>query len=377
MEIFVGVGAARVRDLFSLAKEKSPSIIFIDEIDAVGRKRSGSHGSHDERDNTLNQILVEMDGFETSQNVIVMAATNRQNLLDEALIRPGRFDRLVEINLPDLEGRRQIFNVHLEKVKVESSRTKDEYSKRLATLTPGFSGAEIANLCNEAAILAARHDKTHVDSHDLEMATERIIGGVERKSIITKDEKKIVSVHESGHAVVSWFLKGADPLLKLTIIPRSKGSLGFAQYFVNETKLNTKSQLIDRICFILGGRCAEELFFGKVTNGAADDLKKAYELAHNIVVKLGMNEEIGYIGYKDTEYLRPYSEEMGARIDREIIKILDECTERTQGLVRQYEKQIRELSEELYEKETLTIREIRRILGERDFTTNSTYEQYL
>ena len=318
-----------------------------------------------------------MDGFETSQNVIVMAATNRQNLLDEALIRPGRFDRLVEINLPDLEGRRQIFNVHLEKVKVESSRTKDEYSKRLATLTPGFSGAEIANLCNEAAILAARHDKTHVDSHDLEMATERIIGGVERKSIITKDEKKIVSVHESGHAVVSWFLKGADPLLKLTIIPRSKGSLGFAQYFVNETKLNTKSQLIDRICFILGGRCAEELFFGKVTNGAADDLKKAYELAHNIVVKLGMNEEIGYIGYKDTEYLRPYSEEMGARIDREIIKILDECTERTQGLVRQYEKQIRELSEELYEKETLTIREIRRILGERDFTTNSTYEQYL
>jgi AFG3 family protein len=226
----VGVGASRVRDLFSIAREKSPAIIFIDEIDAVGRKRSGSHGSHDERDNTLNQILVEMDGFGTDANVIVMAATNRLNLLDNALTRPGRFDRMVEVNLPDLEGRRQIFNVHLKKIKIDPSKTQEDFSRRLASLTPGFSGAEIANLCNEAALLAARNNQEFVSAHDFEMATERLIGGIEKKGIISTEEKKIVAIHESGHAVVSWFLEGADPLLKLTIIPRSKGSLGFAQY---------------------------------------------------------------------------------------------------------------------------------------------------
>jgi AFG3 family protein len=224
------VGASRVRDLFSIAREKSPAIIFIDEIDAVGRKRSGSHGSHDERDNTLNQILVEMDGFGTDANVIVMAATNRLNLLDNALTRPGRFDRMVEVNLPDLEGRRQIFNVHLKKIKIDPSKTQEDFSRRLASLTPGFSGAEIANLCNEAALLAARNNQEFVSAHDFEMATERLIGGIEKKGIISTEEKKIVAIHESGHAVVSWFLEGADPLLKLTIIPRSKGSLGFAQY---------------------------------------------------------------------------------------------------------------------------------------------------
>ena len=213
-----------------------------------------------------------MDGFGTDSNVIVMAATNRQNLLDPALIRPGRFDRIVEVNLPDLEGRRQIFNVHLEKIMLHESKTRDDYARRLASLTPGFSGADIANLCNEAALLAARNNKESVDPHDFEMATERLIGGIEKKNIVSSQEKKIVSVHESGHAVVSWFLEGADPLLKLTIIPRSKGSLGFAQYFTNENKLNTRRQLIDQICFILGGRCAEEHFFGTCTNGAADDL---------------------------------------------------------------------------------------------------------
>jgi AFG3 family protein len=198
-----------------------------------------------------------MDGFGTDSNVIVMAATNRQNLLDAALIRPGRFDRIVEVNLPDLEGRRQIFNVHLAKIVLEADKARNEYAKRLASLTPGFSGADIANLCNEAALLAARSNKSSVDAHDFEMATERLIGGIEKRGIVSSQEKKIVSIHESGHAVVSWFLEGADPLLKLTIIPRSKGSLGFAQYFNSENKLNTKGQLVDRICFILGGRCAE------------------------------------------------------------------------------------------------------------------------
>jgi AFG3 family protein len=309
VEMFVGVGASRVRDLFKQAKAKSPSIIFIDEIDAVGRKRESRIGGNDERDNTLNQLLVEMDGFGTDQSVIVLAATNRKELLDPALTRPGRFDRTVDITLPDLEGRKHIFLVHLAGLKLDPSRTTDDYAKRLATLTPGFSGAEIANLCNEAAIMAARLNKKAIDSHDFEMASERVLAGLEKKKIVSEEERRIVAVHESGHAVVSWFLEGGHPLLKLTIIPRSKGSLGFAQYLPNESSLETKQELIDKLCSILGGRCAEEVFFGRITTGAYDDLKKAYEMAYAMVTKYGMSEKIGYIGYVESDYNKTYSDQ--------------------------------------------------------------------
>lgn len=307
VEMFVGVGASRVRDLFKNAKSKSPSIIFIDEIDAVGRKRESRIGN-DERDNTLNQLLVEMDGFGTDQNVVVLAATNRKELLDPALTRPGRFDRTIDINLPDIEGRKQIFMVHLQPLKLDSSKTMDEYARRLATLTPGFSGAEISNLCNEAAILAARQNKLFVDSYDFEMAAERVMAGLEKKKIISEEERKVIAYHESGHAVVSWFLEGGYPLLKLTIIPRSKGSLGYAQYLPNESQLETKQELLDRICCILGGRVAEEHFFKRITTGAYDDLKKAYETAHAIVTKFGMSDNIGYVGYQESEFQKPYSD---------------------------------------------------------------------
>mmetsp|Transcript_36671 Transcript_36671/g.32866 ORF Transcript_36671/g.32866 Transcript_36671/m.32866 type:complete len:260 (-) Transcript_36671:177-956(-) len=258
--MFVGVGASRVRDLFKKAKEHAPSIIFIDEIDAVGRKRESKIGGNDERDNTLNQLLVEMDGFGTDSNVVVLAATNRSELLDNALTRPGRFDRSIDVQLPDIDGRKQIFMVHLKPLTLDPEKPMEEFAKRLATLTPGFSGADISNLCNEAAILAARKNKRFVSTDEFESAAERVMAGLEKKKIISEEERRTVAVHESGHAVVSWFLEGGAPLLKLTIIPRSKGSLGFAQYLPNESSLETKEELMDRICTILGGRCSEELF---------------------------------------------------------------------------------------------------------------------
>jgi len=260
VEMFVGVGASRVRDLFKKAKEHAPSIIFIDEIDAVGRKRESKIGGNDERDNTLNQLLVEMDGFGTDSNVVVLAATNRSELLDNALTRPGRFDRSIDVQLPDIDGRKQIFMVHLKPLTLDPEKPMEEFAKRLATLTPGFSGADISNLCNEAAILAARKNKRFVSTDEFESAAERVMAGLEKKKIISEEERRTVAVHESGHAVVSWFLEGGAPLLKLTIIPRSKGSLGFAQYLPNESSLETKEELMDRICTILGGRCSEELF---------------------------------------------------------------------------------------------------------------------
>jgi len=377
VEMFVGVGASRVRDLFKQAKEHAPSIIFIDEIDAVGKKRDSKFGGNDEKDNTLNQLLVEMDGFGTDTNVVVLAATNRKELLDSALTRPGRFDRNIEVTLPDIEGRKQIFMVHLKPLKLDPSKTMEEYAKRLATLTPGFSGADIHNLCNEAAILAARKGKTTVSTEEFEAASERVLAGLEKKRIISEEERKIVAVHESGHAVVSWFLEGGFPLLKLTIIPRSKGSLGFAQYLPNESSLETKEELLDRICCILGGRCAEEFFNGKVTTGAYDDLRKAYDIARNMVTKFGMSEKIGYLGFSDEEYVKKYSDETTKEIDREIKRIIDECTERTRQVVRQYQTQIKALSQALLEKETLDLQSIIEILGERPFAPKSNYKAYL
>eukprot|EP01016_Furgasonia_blochmanni_P035642 TRINITY_DN396_c0_g2_i5.p1 TRINITY_DN396_c0_g2~~TRINITY_DN396_c0_g2_i5.p1 ORF type:complete len:564 (-),score=141.08 TRINITY_DN396_c0_g2_i5:53-1744(-) len=378
VEMFVGVGASRVRDLFKQAKSMAPSIIFIDEIDAVGRKRESKLGGNDERDNTLNQLLVEMDGFGTESQVVVLAATNRKELLDPALTRPGRFDRSIEVTLPDIEGRKQIFMVHLKPIKLDPTQTMDQYAKRLATLTPGFSGADIANLCNEAAILAARKNKKYVSSFEFEMAAERVIAGLEKKKIVSEEERKTIAVHESGHAVVSWFLEGGAPLLKLTIIPRSKGSLGFAQYLPNESSLESTQDLFDRICCILGGRCSEELFFDKITTGAYDDLKKAHDIAHAIVTKFGMSEKIGFIGYSENEYgQKTYGEETNKMIDEEVRRILDECTQRTREVVRSHKEHIQKLSDALLEKETLDLRSIVDILGERPFPPKSNYKAYL
>lgn len=275
VEMFVGVGASRVRDLFKVAREKAPSIVFIDEIDAVGKKRGGRMGgSNEERDNTLNQMLVEMDGFQTDSSVVVIAATNRADSLDSALLRPGRFDRQVEIGLPSIKERKQIFEVHLKKIKVDERYDKEEYARKLAALTPGFSGADIMNICNEGAIIAARKSAEHVTIRDFEMATERVIGGIEKKLPQSNEERKTVAYHEAGHAVSGWFSEYAAPLIKLTIIPRAKGSLGFAQYLPDELTLYTTEQLEDMITVALGGRIAEEIFFGKITTGASDDLKK-------------------------------------------------------------------------------------------------------
>jgi AFG3 family protein len=314
VEMFVGVGASRVRDLFKKAKEKSPSIIFIDEIDAVGRKRGGKWtGGNDERDNTLNQLLVEMDGFGTDTKVIIFAATNRPDILDSALLRPGRFDRRVEITLPERKDREEILKIYLKKIKLDPTKGVDEYAKRLSTLTPGFAGADLANLVNEGAILAARDGKESVDSLAFERASERVVAGLETKRL-GDDERKIVAYHESGHAVVSWFRKHANPLVKVTIIPRSKGALGFTQYVPDNIKLHSKEHLIDLICTLFGGRIVEEQLLGSITTGASDDLQKATQIAHAIVTKYGMSKlGLRVLGNQDEEGLvavKPYSEKL-------------------------------------------------------------------
>lgn len=283
VEMFVGVGASRVRDLFKKAKEKSPSIIFIDEIDAVAKKRHGKFGGSDERDNTLNQLLVEMDGFGTDDSVIMLAATNRSDILDSALKRPGRFDREVEVTLPNIDERAAIYKVHLKKIKLNPEKTRTEYAKKLSTLTPGFSGADISNVVNEAAIIAARTNLSSVGLGEFDKATERVIGGIEKKNLMSDVERKRVAYHEAGHAVAGWFLENSDPLLKITIIPRSKGSLGFAQYLPNEVSLYTKEQLLDMMKTALGGRIAEEIFYDSVTTGASDDIKKVTRIANGLV----------------------------------------------------------------------------------------------
>lgn len=325
VEMFVGVGASRVRDLFKKARQKAPSIIFIDEIDAVGKKRHGKMGGgNDERDNTLNQLLVEMDGFSTDTSVIVMAATNRADILDSALLRPGRFDRQIEVTLPTIEERTQIFKVHLKKIFVNDSLTKDQYAKKLASLTPGFSGADIENICNEAAILAARGDKESVSIKEFELATERVIAGIEKSMPKNEVQRKTVAYHESGHAVAGWFSKDAAPLLKLTIIPRAKGSLGFAQYLPEEMQLYTKEQLCDMITVALGGRIAEEIFFGRITTGASDDIKKCTQIAQGIVCEYGMVDSLGTINYSKQEgYQKSYSEKTAKMIDEEVRNIIN------------------------------------------------------
>ncbi len=380
VEMFVGVGAARVRDLFKQAKEKAPCIIFIDEIDAIGRSRGRGQmpGSNDERENTLNSLLVEMDGFSTDSGVIIMAATNRPDVLDSALLRPGRFDRQISIDKPDINGRESIFKVHLQPVKT----ARNVRSKELAAQTPGFAGADIANVCNEAALIAARKNKKSVDIHDFQDAIDRFIGGLEKKNkIISPSEKKIVAYHEAGHAVVGWFLEYADPLVKVSIVPRGVAALGYAQYLPKEQFLHTTEQMFDEMCMTLGGRAAEEIIFGKISTGALSDLERITKMAYSMVTIYGMNEAIGNLSFYDSKrpdysFEKPYSEATAEKIDREVKKMIDKAYECTKKLLKDKKEQLEILAKELLEKEILFQKDLERLIGKRPFEHITTYEEF-
>ncbi|KAG2493646.1 hypothetical protein HYH03_008163 [Edaphochlamys debaryana] len=368
MEMFVGVGPARVRDLFAQARTQNPSIIFIDEIDAIGRARgrSGGMGGHDERENTLNQLLVEMDGFGTTSGVVVLGGTNRPDILDKALLRPGRFDRMITVDTPDIKGREQIFRVHLAKLKL--AKDPDYYAERLAALTPGMSGADIANVCNEAALHAARKNLDCVDLVNFEAAIDRVIGGLEKKNkVISVEERRTVAYHESGHAVVSWFLEYAEPLLKVSIVPRGTAVLGFAQYLPNENVLLTKEQLLDRVCATLGGRAAEQVMLGKISTGAVNDLERITQMAYSQVAVYGMNEKVGLVSFRmDREaFDKPYSDETAQLIDEEVRSFVDMAYKRTVAMVEQYRDRIEAMTQELLSKEVLSLDDIERLLGKR------------
>ena len=369
VEMFVGVGASRVRDLFKQAKEKAPCIIFIDEIDAVGRARGKNlvQGSNDERENTLNQRLAEMDGFGTDSGVILMAATNRPDILDTALLRPGRFDRQITVDKPDLAGREQIFNVHLKPLTKLSS---DVDAHKLAAQTPGFAGAEIANVCNEAALIAARNGKDQVDMKDFQDAIDRVIGGLEKKNkIISPEEKRIVAYHEAGHAISGWFLEHADPLLKVSIIPRGVAALGYAQYLPKEQYLYRTEQLMDSMCMTLGGRVAEDIFFGKISTGAQNDLERITKLAYSMVTIYGMSDKVGNISFYDPQgeygYQKPYSERTSEMIDEEVRRLINEAYVRTKALLTEKKEAVRAIAEELLEKEILFQADLERLIGSR------------
>jgi cell division protease FtsH len=378
--MFVGVGAARVRDLFKQAKEKAPCIIFIDEIDAVGRSRGrGSMpGANDERENTLNSLLVEMDGFATDSGIIILAATNRPDVLDSALQRPGRFDRQISIDKPDIVGREAIFRVHLKPIKLAADVDPNE----LAAQTPGFAGAEIANVCNEAALIAARSDKEAVDMKDFQDAMDRVIGGLEKKNkLISPEEKEIVAYHEAGHAVAGWFLEHADPLVKVTIVPRGVAALGYAQYLPREQYLYRTEQLMDEMCMALGGRAAEDLIFGKVSTGALSDLERITKLAYSMVTMYGMNDKIGNISFYDSKqadyaFNKPYSEETAKHIDEEVRKIVDVAYTRTKDLLTDKREALEVIAKELLEKEILYQNDLVRLIGKRPFERETVYQAY-
>ena len=375
VEMFVGVGASRVRDLFKQAKDKSPAIIFIDEIDAIGRARGKSNftGSNDERENTLNQLLTEMDGFGTSTNVIILAATNRADVLDKALMRAGRFDRQIYVDLPDVRERKEIFKVHLKPLKTIKSLDVDFLAKQ----TPGFSGADIANVCNEAALIAARKNKKSVGKQDFLDAVDRIVGGLEKKNkIITQEEKKTIAFHEAGHAMVSWFLEFAAPLVKVTIVPRGQ-SLGAAWYLPEERMIVRTEQMLDEMCATLGGRAAEKVVFDKISTGALSDLEKVTRQAKAMVTVYGLNDEIGNITYYDStgqtdyNFSKPYSEETAQVIDKEISKIIEEQYVRACELVAKNQEKLTALAERLLEKEVIFKDDLVEILGERPFPDKS------
>lgn len=380
VEMFVGVGAARVRDLFKQAKEKAPCIVFIDEIDAIGRSRGRGQlpGANDERENTLNSLLVEMDGFATDSGVIILAATNRPDVLDSALMRPGRFDRQISIDKPDIVGREAIFKVHLKPIKLDPNVD----IKKLSAQTPGFAGAEIANVCNEAALIAARRDKKAVDMQDFQDAIDRVIGGLEKKTkIISPEEKRIVAYHEAGHAVAGWFLEHADPLVKVSIVPRGVAALGYAQYLPKEQFLYQTEQLMDEMCMAFGGRAAEDLVFGKISTGALSDLERITKMAYSMVTVYGMNAEIGNISFYDSKasdynFQKPYSEATAEKIDREVKRIIDECYERTKGLLSKHRQHLEVIANELLQKEILFQSDLERLIGKRPFEKPTTYQQF-
>lgn len=369
VEMFVGVGASRVRDLFKQAREKAPCIIFIDEIDAIGRARGrNAMMSNDERENTLNQLLVEMDGFGGDTGIIILAATNRPDVLDTALLRPGRFDRQITIDRPDVKGREAIFKVHLKPIKI--SQKLDIH--KLAEQTPGFAGADIANVCNEAALIAARKGKDSVDMSDFQDAVDRVIGGLEKKNkIISPEEKEIIAYHEAGHAICGWYLEHAYPLLKVTIVPRGTAALGYAQYTPKEQYLYNTDQLNDQICMTLGGRAAEEIIFNKISTGASNDLQQITKMAYSMITVYGMNDKIGNISYYDPTqenmFTKPFSEETGKMIDQEVRKLIDEAYIRTKKLLTEKRGDVEKLARELLEKEVLYQSDVEALIGKRPF----------
>jgi AFG3 family protein len=370
MEMFVGVGPSRVRDLFAKAKEQKPSIIFIDEIDAIGRQRGrgGFAGGNDERENTLNQLLVEMDGFGSTQGVVILGGTNRPDILDKALLRPGRFDRQITVDRPDVKGREQIFRVHLQKITLDGPVA--DYSERLAALTPGFAGADIANVCNEAALVAARDAAEFVVLEHFERAVDRVIAGLEKKEkVISRVERETVAYHEAGHAVVGWFMEHAEPLLKVSIVPRGSAALGFAQYLPNENVLATTEQLSDMMCMTLGGRAAEDVMLGKISTGAQNDLEKVTKMAYNMTAVYGLNQKIGLLSFPkgDNDFKSPYSEDTARMIDEEVRELVDKAYLRTVALVREKKAVVESLARALLDKEVLQRHDLVKVLGERPF----------
>ena len=371
VEMFVGVGASRVRDLFKTAKSKSPSIIFIDEIDAIGRSRGRNQitGANDERENTLNQLLTEMDGFGTNHHVIVIAATNRADVLDKALVRAGRFDRQIYVDLPELMERKDIFQVHTKQLKINKNLDLDFLAKQ----TPGFSGADIANLCNEAALIAARKNKKQISKEDFLDAVDRIVGGVERKNkLMTLEEREIIAYHESGHAIVSWMLQHAAPLVKVTIVPRGK-SLGAAWYLPDERQITRAEQMLDEMCATLGGRAAEEIIYNKISTGALNDLEKVSKQAKAMVLIYGFNSTIGNVTYYDSSgeqsFNKPYSEDTAQKIDSEIKKIIENEYNRAKEILKKYKKSLITLAELLLKKEVIFKEDLVKVLGERQWET--------
>ena len=372
VEMFVGVGASRVRDLFRQAKERSPCIIFIDEIDAVGRARSKnpSMGGNDERENTLNALLTEMDGFGTNSGVIILAATNRVDMLDSALLRAGRFDRQINVDLPDLQERREVFNVHLRRVKIDDSVDIDFLSRQ----TPGFSGADIANVCNEAALIAARHDKKQVSKQDFLDAVDRIIGGLEKKTkVMTMGEKRTIALHEAGHATISWFCEHANPLVKVSIVPRGQ-ALGAAWYIPEERQITTKEQLLDEMCALFGGRAAEELFTGHISTGAINDLERATKSAYGMIAYAGMSDKLPNISYyNNNEYMyqRPYSDTTARLIDEEVLKMLNEQYDRAKQILTEHKEGHARLTELLMTKEVIFAEDVEQIFGKRPWVSRT------
>ena len=385
VEMFVGVGSSRVRDLFNEARQMAPCIVFIDEIDAIGKARGRATqigGGNDERESTLNQLLVEMDGFASTEQIIVLAGTNRPDVLDPALMRPGRFDRIIAIDKPDLKGRQDIFNVHLKPIKTRLDIK--QLAERFAFLTPGFAGADIANVCNEAALIAARYNSELVEEKHFEMAIERVVAGLEKKSrVLSPEEKKIVAYHEAGHAVAGWFLEHADPLLKVSIIPRGVGALGYAQYLPKDQYLYSRSQLTDRMAMTLAGRVAEELIFGNsnVTTGARDDLQKVTKLAYSQVTVFGMNPRIGNISFdsdsNDSPFpmQKPYSEETARMIDEEVRILVAHSYDRAVNLLKERGEELEKLAKCLLEKEVLNREDVVELLGPRPFASKHAYDE--